>query len=158
MSLRIDRFTWIVILLVAALLAAAVITVSRDRGQDAAQTSFMTEDDPAAPVYNAFVALQNSDIATAREQYSQRIRDDIAENNYDPFSGRGYMDNQSRRLRIIETKIDDNNSNRAQVSIVVDTYYPGGLFGGGTTSSMQRTIEVIREDGQWKIDTDEFFY
>jgi hypothetical protein len=158
MALRIDRFTWIVILIVVVLLAAAVITVTRSGSQDAPPASYMTEDDPATPVYNAFVALENGDIATAREQYSKRIRDDIAKNNYDPFSGRGYTDNRSRRLRIVETKIDENSPDRAQVTIVVDTYYPGGLFSGGNTTSMQRTIEVIREDGQWKIDTDEFFY
>jgi hypothetical protein len=158
MSLRIDRFTWIVILLVAALLAAAVITVSRDRGQGVSSTSYMTGDDPATPVYNAFVALQNGDIAMARQQYSKRILDNMAKNNYDPFSGRGYTDNPSRRLRIVETRIDENNPDQAQVRIVVDTYYPGGLFGGGNTNSMQRTLEVVREDGQWKIDTDEFFY
>jgi hypothetical protein len=158
MSLRIDRFTWIVILVVLALLVAALVTVSR-RGQEPAATpEYRSDDAPDTPVYNAFVALQRGDIATARTQYSQRILD-THKDDYDPFSGRGYVDEGgSRRLRIIETKIDPNDPNRAAVTIVIDSYYPGGLFGGGNTSSMRRTVQVVREDGKWKLDTDEYFF
>jgi hypothetical protein len=159
MSLRIDRFTWIVILVVLALLVAAIVTVSRQGQTAGAPLEYRTEDAPETPVYNAFVAVQRGDIATARAQYSQRILAEQAKNNYDPFSGRGYIDERNaRRLRIVETAPNAQNPDAALVTIVIDSYYPGGLFGGGSTSSQRRALQVIREDGQWKIDTDEYFY
>ncbi|HMN31247.1 MAG TPA: hypothetical protein PKE45_24055 [Caldilineaceae bacterium] len=159
MSLRIDRFTWIVIIVVLALLVAAVVTVSRRGQAPAAPLEYRTADAPETPIYNAFIAMQRGDISTAREQYSKRILDELKRSNYDPFSGRGYVDQQNaRRLRIVDTQIDPNNPDNAVVTIVVDSYYPGGLFGGGNTSSQRRAIQVVREDGKWKIDTDEYFY
>jgi hypothetical protein len=159
MNLRLDRFTWIVSLIVVLLLVAAVVTVNLGGGRSAQPEEYVTADDPTTPIYNAFLALQRGDIPTARQQYSQRLLAEHAKNNYDPFGGRGYVDNQiSRRLRIEEVVIDANDPNRADVTIVIDTYYPGGLFGGGNTSSMQRTVQVVREEGNWKLDTDEYFY
>jgi hypothetical protein len=157
MSLRIDRFTWIVILIVVALLVAAVVTVSRRGQEPTAPPAYRSDDAADTPVYNAFVAIQRGDFATARAQYSKRVLES-QKDNYDPFSGRGYVDERgSRRLRIIETQIDPNDPNKATVTIVIDSYYPGGLFGGGNTSSMRRTVQVVREDGKWKLDTDEYF-
>jgi hypothetical protein len=124
-----------------------VFTVNRS-AQPEAPAAYRTADSPETPVYNAFLALQRGDIATARAQYSRRILDQ-QEENYDPFVGRGYIDDRtSRRLRIISTEIDPENPDKALVTIAIDSYSPGGLFGGGYTSSMRRTIQVIREDGQ----------
>jgi hypothetical protein len=159
MNLRIDRFTWSIILIVVALLVAAVVTVSLRSGQTARPEEYRTADDPTTPVYNAFLALERGDLATAREQYSQRILDEQRKNDYDPFTSRSYTDERtSRRLRILNASIDPNDPNQAAVTIVVDTYYPGGLFSGGNTSSLRRTVQVVREDGRWKLDTDEYFY
>jgi hypothetical protein len=159
MNLRIDRFTWIIILIVVALLVAAVVTVSLRGGQTAQPEEYQTADDPTTPVYNAFLALERGDIATAREQYSRRILEEQRKNNYDPFTSRGYTDQRtSRRLRILEVSIDPDDPNKALVTIVIDTYYPGGLFGGGNTSSLRRTVQIVREDDRWKLDTDEYFY
>src|SRR3712207_6432096 len=128
MNLRIDRFTWIVILVIVALLVAAVVTVNRG-SQPAQLEEYRTADEPTTPVYNAFLALQRGDVATARAQYSKRILDEHRQNNYDPFTGRGYLnDRTSRRLRIVETNVDTDDPNQALVTIVVDTYYPSGLF------------------------------
>jgi hypothetical protein len=157
MNLRIDRFTWIVIGIVVALLVAAVVTVNRN-AQPEPPAEYRTDDSPETPVYNAFLALRRGDIATARAQYSQRILEQHKD-DYDPFVGRGYVDEQmARRLRILSTEIDSQDPNKALVTIVIDSYYPGGLFSGSNTSSMRRTLQVIREDGQWKLDTDEYFY
>jgi hypothetical protein len=157
MNLRIDRFTWVVIAVVVALLVAAIITVNRNAPPDA-PAEYRTDDSPETPVFNAFLALQRGDIGTAREQYSERILNDHEE-NYDPFVGRGYVnDSSARRLRVLSTEIDSEDADKALVIIAIDSYYPGGLFGGNNTSTMQRTLQVIREDGQWKLDTDEYFY
>ncbi|MCL4859452.1 MAG: hypothetical protein KJZ93_08595 [Caldilineaceae bacterium] len=159
MQIRIDKFTWVVILIVVALLAAAVVTVNRTSGDNVPPTTYRTADEPATPVYNAFVAMQRGDAATARAQYSQRILAEQAKTNFDPFLNRGYIDGRNaRRLRIMETQMDANDPNRALVTIAIDSYYPGGLFSGGSTSTMRRTLQVIREDGVWKLDSDEYFY
>jgi hypothetical protein len=158
MGLRIDRFSWIVILLVVALLAAAVITVNRSGVAPAAPPDYRTVDEPATPVYNAFLAMQRGDVVTAREQYSSRI---LAghKDGYDPFTGRGYIDeHNASRLRILKTEIDPQEPNQALVTVEIDRYYSGGLFGGGSTSSVRRTLQVVREDDRWKLDTDEYFF
>lgn len=159
MQVRIDKFTWVVIVIVVALLVAAVFTVNRTTGDAATSVDYRTADEPATPVYNAFVAMQRGDSATAREQYSKRILAEQAKTTYDPFLSRGYIDNRNaRRLRIVATQPDADNPNLALVTIVIDSYYPGGLFSSGSTSSMSRTLQVIREDNVWKLDTDEYFF
>lgn len=157
MSARLDRFTWIVIIVVVALVAAAIITVTLTQGQGIETAAYLEEDTPGAAVYNAFIALQKGDLYAAREHYSQRVLQDIAEQDYDPFAGRG-SDTTARRLRIIEVEIDPANQDRALVTFYQDTYNQGGLFGGGQTWSRKGVVETVREDGQWKIDAQEFFY
>ncbi len=51
--LKLDRFTLIVIGVVVALIVAAIITVNRTSGSQS-QAAYLTEDSPAAAVYNAF--------------------------------------------------------------------------------------------------------
>jgi hypothetical protein len=154
--MRIDKFTWIVLIAIGLLLVAAIVTVSRGSPEEERLT-YRTADEPATPVYNAFVALQQGEVARAREQYSARILASH-EDGYDPLSGRTYSNQSARRLRILESKIDSADPNLAYVTIALDSYYGGGLFGGGSTSSNRRTLQVIREDNQWKLDTDEYFY
>lgn len=157
MSVKLDRFTWVVIVVVVALLAAAVITVTLTQGQGIEQAAYEEDGTPGAAVYNAFIALQKGDLYAARALYSERVLKDIAEQNYDPFAGRG-SDTTARRLRIVEVKVDPSNEDRALVTFIQDTYNQGGLFGGGETWSRRGVVEVVREDGQWKIDAQEFFY
>ena len=159
MNLRIDKFTWGVVLVVAVLLIAAVVTVSRTNQQATTPEEYRSADEPATPVWNAYLAMQRGDIVKAREQYSERILADQKKNNYDPFTNRGYVDDRTAtRLRILETQIDPDNAALAFVTISLDRYYPGGLFDGGNTSSSKRTLQVIREDDRWKVDTDEYFF
>ncbi|RIK43093.1 MAG: hypothetical protein DCC55_06820 [Chloroflexi bacterium] len=158
MGIRFDKFTWVVILVVLLLLVAAVVTVNRSQGEPA-ELAYRTDDDPATPVWNAFVAFQRGDISTARAQYSSRLLDEQRRNGFDPFTGRGYMDDRTaQRLRIAGVELDPADPDRAYVTITIDRYYPGGLFGGGSTSSSRRTLQVVREEGAWKLDTDEYFY
>jgi hypothetical protein len=158
MGIRFDKFTWVVTLVVLLLLVAAVITVNRSQGEPA-ELSYRTDDDPSTPVWNAFVALQRGDVATARAQYSDRLLSDQRRTGFDPFTGRGYVDERTaQRLRIIQVEGDPADADRAYVTIAVDRYYPGGLFGGGDTSTSRRTLQVVREEGVWKLDTDEYFY
>lgn len=157
-KLRLDRFTVAVLIVVGLLLAAAVITVNRS-GNTALQ-EYRSDDAPETPVVNAFLALQQGDLATARRQYSEavlaRAEDD---KSYGPLNGQTYYpSDSSRRLRLVETRIDPQDSNIAYVTAAVDNYSTGGIFNGGSTWTSERVVEVVREEGVWKINVDEFFY
>lgn len=160
--MKIDKFTAIVIGVVLALLVAAVVTVNRTDGDGSDTVEYVTSDTPDAPVQNAFIALQKGDLFTAREQYASRVVDDEnSEFAYGPLGGNGGRydaEDTTRRLRILSVEIDEENADQALVTFVLDTYSNRGPFGTGSTWSSQRTIEVVREDGVWKINTPEFFY
>ena len=158
MKLRLDKFTVAVLVVVGLLLVAAVITVNR--GSSAAVQEYRSDDAPETPVVNAFLALQQGDLGTARRQYSaavlQRADDD---KSYGPLNGQTYYpSDSSRRLRLINTRTDPDDSNRAYVTAAIDNYSTGGLFNEGSTWTSERVVEVVREDGAWKINVDEFFY
>ena len=157
MKLRLDKFTWIVLALVALLLVAAVVTVSRT-GSQQAQT-YRTDDSPETPVVNAFVAFQTGDMAVARRQYSAQVLKDVdSDTGYGPLRGEPYYGDDSRRLRLVTTRVDDQNPDRAYVTFAIDNYSTGGLFNQGQTWSSDRVVEVVREDGAWKLNAQEFFY
>ena len=161
MNLKLDRFTWIVIGIVILLLAAAFLSVNLTGGLGApAGLSYIEEDAPATPVQNAFVALEKGDIFRAREQYSQKVLDQWAKDSYDPL--RSLPDNTNgpaRRLRITNVTIDENDPEHALVSFKIDTYnQDNGPFGSGSTWTRTGTVDVVREDGMWKIDSVEWFY
>ncbi len=77
---------------------------------------------------------------------------------YGPLRGQAYYGDASRRLRVTETRIDPDDPNRAYVTAAVDNYSTGGLFNSGSTYTSERVIEVVRDDGTWKINVEEYFY
>lgn len=156
--MKLDKFTWVVMGIVALLLVAAVITVNRTGGAGIESQEYKPLDTPEAPVYNAFLAIQRGDLTKAREQYSKTVLAELnKDKNYDPFAGRGSSSGSSQRLRILKTEPADDPK-RALVSFVVDSYNQGGIFDTGSTYSRDGTLEVVQEDGGWKINTQEFFY
>lgn len=155
-----------VIGVVAVILVAAVVTVNLTEGSGYGDDQYLTENTPSAPVYNAFVAFQQGDVQTARQQYSARVLEELdAERGYNPFADR-FAQRTARRMRIVEVTEDVADSNRAYVSVVIDTYSGGGLFGTGSSWSRRLVVNVVREtetgtaaqDGIWKLDTQEYFY
>lgn len=156
--MKLDKFTWAVIGVVLLLLVAAVVTVNVTGGEGAEAQQYIADDKPEAPVYNAFLALQRGDVTKAREQYSQAILAEFSKDGgYDPLVGRGAQSG-NRRLRILKAEVIENDPNRALVTYALDSYYEGGFLGSGSTSSYESTIEVIHEDGAWKINTQEAFW
>jgi hypothetical protein len=157
-QLRLDKFTVAVLVVVGLLLVAAVITVNR--AGSAPTQEYRSDDAPETPVVNAFLALQQGDLATARRQYSQAVLARADEDkSYGPLSGQTYyMGDSSRRLRLIETRLDPDDSDRAYVTVAIDNYNTGGVFNSGSTWTNERVVEVVREEGAWKINIDEFFY
>ena len=155
MGLKADRFTWIVIGVVAALLIAAIVSVNRADDQE--EPAYLEEDTPAAPVYNAFLALQQGDVTKARSYYSEDVF--TQPEGVPPFpSLESYPSGETRRLRITDVQVDESNPDRALVTFTLDTYRNTGPFGSGSVSSYERTVEVVREDGVWKLNAYELFY
>ncbi len=158
MGLKLDRFTWIVTAIVALLLVAAVVTVNLSRGAGWGNDTYQTDNSPATPVYNAFVAFQKGDVIKARDQYSKSVLDEIQANKgYDPFYNRVNNLN-AQRLRILQVDTDPAHPDHAVVTFVEDNYSNQGLFNSGSSWSRRGNVEVVREAGVWKIDTQEFFY
>ncbi|MCP4167723.1 MAG: hypothetical protein GY759_17785 [Chloroflexi bacterium] len=154
--LNFDKFTWAVVIVVILVLAAAVVTVNLSGGEGWGEATYLVEDTPEAVIHNAFVAFMNQDFAKARHYYSAEVLDD---EQREPFPGRreiDYPDDTNRRLRIKNVSYVDDGE--AMVSVVIDYYTSGGLFGGGNTWSMERVLKVIQEEGEWVIDTHEFLY
>ena len=156
MGVKFDRFTWIAIGVVLLLVIAAALTVTLTRGRGWEDSAHVDDDAPAAPVVNAFLALEQGNLYAARAEYSQQVLDEIARQNYDPFSGRS-ADRGTRRLRILEQEIDPEDADRAIVTFIQDGYSRGGPFGSGNTWSRRAVVEVVREEGHWKINAQEFF-
>ena len=157
--MKIDKFTWAVIGVVVLLLVAAVVTVNVTGGVGVQGQEYLSLDKPEAPVYNAFLAFQRGDLTKAREQYSKEVFTQLAKDSYDPFSGRATSGNSGQRLRILKSEIVEDDPDRALVTFEQATYNQGGgLFNAGSTWSREGTVEVVREDDGWKINTQEFFW
>lgn len=158
MRLKVDLFTWIVILLTAGLVIAAIVTVNMAENGATHRSDYRSDDEPATPVYNALLAIQRGDATTARNQFTQSALDEMQKRGYDPIQNSlsSYAGNStSRRIRIIS--VSEDSPVVVYVTVVEDTYGDGGLFGGSTWSN-QRVVRVVRSDGQWKIDDSNFLY
>jgi hypothetical protein len=152
-----DKFTWAVVAVVILLLVGAILTLSFTGNRVADTQAYLDEDSPAATVHNAYVALLKNDPITARSFYSADVlaeadRDKVFENRFSGYYGPA----SSQRLRILEVEMRGDEA--ALVTIAIDRYNSGGPFGGGSTWTEHQTISLVREDGQWKIDTAVFFY
>jgi hypothetical protein len=157
--MKLDRFTWAVIGVVVVLLVAAVVTVNVTGGAGIQPQEYLASDTPEAPVYNAFLAFQRGDLTKAREQYSKQVLEDYGkDSSYDPLSQRNTTTGSSQRLRILKTDLAADDPDRAIVSFMLDTYNQGGPFGAGSTYGREGTVEVVREEDGWKINTQELFW
>jgi hypothetical protein len=158
--MRLDKFTWAVIGAVALLLVAAIVTVNLTGGAGTDSQNYLPPDTPEAPVFNAFLAFQRGDITTARAQYNPEMIAQMQKDQggYDPFTARGNMSNSNRRLRITDTQLVADDADRALVSVVIDNYSGGGLFGSSNSWSQELTLEVVRVEDGWKLNSQEFFY
>ena len=156
MGLKIDRFTWGIILGVLLLIAGAVITVVATGGRGWQSDDYLNEDTPGAVVHDAFLAFIRNEPDVAMSHYSKKVLDD---DKNPPFRERfSYYDSgrPARRLRILDVDINEDED-KAYVSLAIDNFDQGGLFDSGTSTD-RRTVPLVREDGAWKIDTAEFLH
>lgn len=158
--MKLDKFTWIVIGVVAALLVAAVVTVNVTGGVGTETQEYLPQDTPEAPVYNAFLALQRGDVTTARAQYNPDMLENMKkeQGGYDPLLNRGNMGNTKQRMRVTKVELVPDDENRAIVTATIDTYNDSGPFGAGSTWSREVTVEVVHQEDGWKLNSQEFFY
>jgi len=154
---KMDKFTWAIIIAVIVVLVAAVITVNLTGGDGWGEATYLVEDSPEAVVHNAFLAFLNQDVAKARQYYTAEVlEDDLKGERFPGERSSYYTDNTNQRLQIKNVShVDDGE---AMVTVVIDYYSSGGLFGGGNTWSRERMLKVIEKEEEWKIDTSEFFY
>ena len=158
MNVKFDKFTWGVIGTVGLMLVAAVVTVNLTRGAGWDNEQYMVDDSPETPVFNAFLAQQRGELFKAREQYSRYILEEVdSVRGFDTFSARE-SGTVSKRLRIVDVEVDETDPDRALVTFVQDNYAGRGLFESGATWSRRGVVEVVREEGMWKINASEYFY
>ena len=152
-----DKFTWGVIGVVGLLLVIAVATVNLTAGTGWEDERYVEDGSPEAPVVNAFLAQQQGDLFKARDQYSRHVLEELdSVRGTDPFRER-ISNEESSRLRIVAVQVDADDPDRALVTFVQDTYSGRGLFNSGSTWSRRGVVEVVREDGVWKINAPEYF-
>ena len=123
MSLKLDKFTWSVVVIVALLLIGAVITVNMTGGDGYGEVAYLAENSPQAAVYNAFVANEKQDNQALDQYYTQSVLESYTKNNSNgrPYSGpNNYVDPTPRRLRILETKMQ--GTDKADVTVPAGTF------------------------------------
>jgi len=151
-----DRFSWIVIGVVGLLLLAAVGVATLRPGQGAAaQEVYLEQDTPEGVVHDAYVAYLSQDSVKMESYYSKRVQAIFKKDNQRPTSNY-YPDQQSRRMRVESVK--NLAADQATVIFAIDTYSPGGLFDQGNVWTNRQTLMLIREDGGWKIDSENFYF
>ena len=155
--MKIDKFTWVVIGVVLALLVGAIVTLSLAGGREPDTSTYLDEDSPAAAVHNAYMAFLQNDPTRARTYYSADVladadEDDSFENRFSTY----YGSTRNQRLRILDVEMREDGS--ALATVAIDRYTSGGLFDSGSTWTQRQTVPLVREDGQWKIDTLLLFY
>ncbi len=156
MGMKIDRFTLAIILGVLLLVIGAVITIVFSGGRAGQSAEYLNEDTPEAVVHDAFLATVRNEPDVAMSHYSRDVLED--EDNVRFRERFNYYDSgrSSRRLRILDVDISEDGD-EAYVTVAIDNFRQGGLFDSGT-STYRRTVPLVREDGAWKIDTDDLFY
>lgn len=153
---KMDKFTWVIIIAVMVVLVAAVITVNLTGGEGWGVATYLDEETPEAVVHNAFLAFLNQDVAKARQYYTVEVLEgDLKRERFPGERYSDYTDNTNQRLQIKD--VNHVADGEAMVTVVIDYYSSGGLFGGGNTWSRERMLKVIQEEEEWKIDTSEFF-
>lgn len=156
MGMKIDRFTLGIIIGVLLLVVGAVITIVFTGGRGWESAEYLNEDTPEAVVHDAFLATVRNDPDVAMSHYSRDVLED--EDNVRFRERFNYYDSgrSSRRMRILDVDISEDGD-EAYVTVAIDNFRQGGLFDSGT-STYRRTVPLVREDGAWKIDTDDLFY
>ncbi len=147
-----DRFTWMVILIVILLIAGAVVLVNVGGARFLGPGEYLDQDSPTAAVHNLFVALLRQDSAKARAYLSARALEQINKQGlpFPDLPGIYLGDRTNVRVRILE--VEQVEPDKAEVTVAIDHFSSGGFLGEGEVWTQTETLTVVREDGVWKVD------
>lgn len=146
-----DRFTVGVMVAVALLIAAAVLVVNMGGAPDQV-LAYREEDTPEAAVHNLVVAVLKEDATRIPELVTRETLDWWDERDIRPIPPLPELpiwDRENTRVRILKSEMVDPD--HARVTLAVDHYSRGGLFDGDVWTDTV-TLDVVREDGRWKVD------
>jgi hypothetical protein len=104
---------------------------------------------PEAAFQDFYAAWEDRDLETAHAALSTEVRRDLSLADYRRMdSEMTWMRDEDRRVVLLSSRIDDD---RAVLDLRVDQFSGGGGL-GGDRSSWERSVNLVREDGDWRID------
>lgn len=130
----------VLIILASAAVAVALIAAPDDVEQFPADT-------PEGTVQRYMQALQDRDFDRAYEMLSDRARTSMSMEQFRISQGVQPDGESNRRIRVESVDIDGD---RATVRLSIEQFRGTGL--DFARDSYQRTVPVVMEDGEWKID------
>ena len=104
-------------------------------------------DSPEGTLQRYLATFEEGDYEAAYEYFSERVKEQMSVDDYrrnlDMYQGAP----TAQRVLFQGT---DGDGDRVRVQLVIEYFYDDG-FGGGS-SSMPRQVNMVREDGEWRID------
>jgi len=133
-------------ILVLVVVAVAAVVLLGSRG-----AVDLPADSPEGVVQRHLAAHEKGDHEEAWGYFSADVQEEMPLDTYRRTAGEfgAYRDFGSRRILFDESEVDGD---RARVHLTVEEFYDGGPFGGGETFRSGRVIDLVREDGAWRID------
>ncbi len=123
-------------------IALIVVLVVPDRPADYAPGS------PEATFQSFYAAWEGGDTDAAYDALSAGVMADLDRNEYRRLDAeQAWQRDQDRRLVLLGV---DVTGERAVLHVRVDEFAGGGI--GGGRYSFERSVLLVREDGEWRID------
>lgn len=127
---------------VAGLALLLVVAASRPVTQFAA-------DSPEGAFQAYLVAWDARDLDAAYATFSERVQGSLSPDEYRMIAS-GYDGGGERRVVLLASAVHDD---RATLDLRIDELGGGGLFGGQSVYSSTITVDLVRENGSWRLDT-----
>jgi len=131
----------------AGILALLVISVVVVLALGRTAPSDYPADSPEGTLQRYLAAYEDGDYEAAYEYFSERVKGQMSIDEYrrniDMYQGAP----TAQRVLFQGTSGDGD---RVRVELLIEYFYNDG-FGGGS-SSMPRQVNMVREDGEWRID------
>lgn len=151
MTTALSRQLTIIVVAVLALLAVtvAVVLLAGRNG-----TTEYPADTPEGAFQRYLAAYEEGDYETAYGYFSERVREDVTLADFRSFSGAFGPMATSHRVMLDESSADSGDSDRTRLRLIVEYYFEGGggLYGGSGSFQQPLEVNMVREDGEWRID------
>jgi len=140
-----SRSIWLagaIVAIVLALVAAAALIVSGDR-----EDAVYPPDSPEAAFQGYAQAWDEGDTDTAWSVLTSSAQGRVSRRDF--REANTWRDEEGYRIWIDDRSGTDE---RAVLHLTIETIYDAGLIGSGRYEESSR-VTMVREDGEWKIDT-----